>query len=237
MKSGNKFIIAAAISAAAFGAYADDAATLLKKKTPTSQNYVDTQVGTKQNKIPISGTNTGTPGTTVVTYTGTAGQIGERGIYDGSGNYNSGTDANKLATAGMVKGAISAIPTVETSKLVCANSPACTLWTIQDQTVHGSSGGSGSGNSGNNSCGLYDWAEVWIISGSGQAAYCNDDIISCDTGFSLMRYPFNEYASIASLVPANVTNSSQQLVLVDANDIVSCINSKGHCTAEARCVQ
>lgn len=198
-----------------------------------SKAYTDT----KQAKIPATGTNAATPGTTVVTYTGTAGQIGERGIYDGSGNYNSGTDANKLATAGMVKGAISAIPTVETSKLVCANSPACTLWTIQEQTVSGSSGGSsGSGNSGNNSCGLYDQGEVWIISGSGQGRYCNDDIASCDGSGVFLRADFlNDNTSVSSQVPANVTE--MQIVLGEANDFVSCINSKGHCTAEARCVQ
>ncbi len=194
-----------------------------------SKAYADT----KQVKIPATGTNAATPGTTVVTYTGTAGTIGERGIYDGSGNYNSTNDANKLATAGMVKGAISAIPTVETSKLVCANSPACTLWTIQDQTVHGSSGGSG--NSGNNSCSLYDPAEVWIISGSGQAGSCNDDIRSCDLGMMLNYNVLNDYMSVASQVPVNITQNNP--ALGDANDIVSCINSKGHCTAEARCVQ
>ena len=196
-----------------------------------SKAYADT----KQVKIPATGTNAATPGTTVVTYTGTAGTIGERGIYDGSGNYNSTNDANKLATAGMVKGAISAIPTVETSKLVCANNPDCTLWTIQDQTVHGSSGSSGSGNSGNNSCGLYDPGEVWIISGNGQGGQCNDDISSCDEfSGSLTNNPLSDY-SIASQVPVNITRMS--IFLGEANDFVSCINSKGHCTAEARCVQ
>ena len=113
------------------------AATVVSGAFAAGENVVSSKayVDTKQAKIPVTGTNSGIPGTTVVTYTGVAGQIGERGIYDGSGEY----EANKLATAGMVKGAISAIPTVETSKLVCANSPDCTLWTIQGQTVHGSS--------------------------------------------------------------------------------------------------
>ena len=124
--------VAAVVSAVA---YADDAATLLKKKTPTSQNYVDTQVGTKQNKIPVSGTNTATPGTSVVMYTGTAGTIGERAIYSGT-SYTSG-DANKLVTAASLNGTVAAIPSITTSKLECANDPDCTLWQISDQSVLG----------------------------------------------------------------------------------------------------
>ena len=50
--------------------------------TVTSKDYVDTEVGKKQNTIPVSGTNASTPGTTVVTYTNTAGTIGERGIFN-----------------------------------------------------------------------------------------------------------------------------------------------------------
>ena len=137
MKSGHKFIIAGVLSAVAFGAYAtDDAATLLAKKTPTSQNYVDTQVATKQNKIPAANTNSGTPGTSVVMYTGTAGTIGERGIYSGT-SYTSG-DANKLVTAASLNGTGAAIPTITTSKLECANpNDGCTLWQISDQSVLG----------------------------------------------------------------------------------------------------
>ena len=47
--------------------------------TVTSKDYVDT---TRQATIPASGTNSATPGDTVVTYTSTAGTIGERGIFD-----------------------------------------------------------------------------------------------------------------------------------------------------------
>ncbi|MBQ6736305.1 MAG: hypothetical protein IJQ90_02335 [Alphaproteobacteria bacterium] len=63
--------------------------------TVTSKQYVDT---TRQATIPASGTNSETPGETVVTYTSTAGTIGERGIYEGN-LYNKLTDANKLVTA------------------------------------------------------------------------------------------------------------------------------------------
>lgn len=136
MNTRNKFILAGALSAVAFGAYAtDDAATLLAKKTVTSKNYVDTQVATKQNKIPAANTNSGTPGTSVVMYTGTAGTVGERGIYSGT-SYTSG-DANKLVTAASLNGTVAAIPSITTSKLECANTPDCTLWTISDQSVLG----------------------------------------------------------------------------------------------------
>ena len=48
----------------------------------TSQTYVDNADALKQDKIPATGTNASTPGTTVVTYTGTAGTIGERELFD-----------------------------------------------------------------------------------------------------------------------------------------------------------
>ena len=71
--------------------------------TVTSQGYVDAAVATKQAKIPAAGTNAATPGETVVTYTENGnGTIGERGIYAGN-SYNENTDANKLATADVVK--------------------------------------------------------------------------------------------------------------------------------------
>ena len=46
----------------------------------TSKSYVDTQVGLKQDKIPATGNATGGTGTSVITYTSTAGTVGERGI-------------------------------------------------------------------------------------------------------------------------------------------------------------
>ena len=48
------------------------------ENTVASKAYVDT----KQVKIPAAGTNANTPGESVVTYTDTAGTIGERGIFD-----------------------------------------------------------------------------------------------------------------------------------------------------------
>ncbi len=52
--------------------------------TVTSKQYVDT---TRQSTIPVAGTNASTPGSTV-TYTGTAGQIGERGIFNPATDFN-----------------------------------------------------------------------------------------------------------------------------------------------------
>ena len=165
--------------------------------TVTSKDYVDT---TRQATIPATGTNSATPGDTVVTYTSTAGTIGERGIYDGSDDYDSSTDADNLVTAGAllqvtdeildtmpdlptgtagtvpvynihgelgsaergiydgsttynsstdadklvtaaalqdVQNSVENLPTIETSKMVCVDSPDCTLWSVVDQTVYG----------------------------------------------------------------------------------------------------
>ena len=113
--------------------------TSTDRKTVSSKAYVDTSVETRQEKIPAAGTNSANAGTTVVMYTTTGnGTIGERGIYDNPANYTAGTDANKLVTASALKGSVTNLPTMETSKLTCANQSAgCTLWTIVDQEVYG----------------------------------------------------------------------------------------------------
>ena len=69
----------------------------------TSQTYVDNADALKQDKI--------TAGTTgnVVLYNGTQNgqtQFSERAIYDGTNEYDSSTDANKLITAGAVDGMV-----------------------------------------------------------------------------------------------------------------------------------
>ena len=90
------------ISILAFGAIASVItinSVLATSSTVTSKDYVDAQDALKQNKIPATGTNASTPGDTVVTYTSTAGTIGERGIFDGTNGYDSSTDADKLVTA------------------------------------------------------------------------------------------------------------------------------------------
>ncbi len=110
--------------------------SVLADTTVTSKNYVDAEVAKKQNTIPVAGTNTANPGTSVVMYTNTAGTVGERGIYSG-GTYTAGTDANNLVTASALNGAVNNIPTITTSKLTCMDSPDCTLWTVADQEVYG----------------------------------------------------------------------------------------------------
>ena len=73
--------IGAIASVLALNAYATSS-------TVTSRDYVDAQDALKQNKIPVTGTNSATPGTTVVTYTSTAGTIGERGIFNKDTDYD-----------------------------------------------------------------------------------------------------------------------------------------------------
>ena len=130
-------------------AYAETTAT--DRKTVSSKAYVDTSVETRQAKIPAAGTNSGTLGTAVVTYTTTGnGTIGERGIYDNPSTYTANTDANKLVTASALKGSVANLPVMTTSKLTCANSPTCSLWTVQDQQVYGDENNNSNNNNSNN---------------------------------------------------------------------------------------
>ena len=130
-------------------AFAETTAT--DRKTVSSKAYVDTSVETRQAKIPAAGTNSGTLGTAVVTYTTTGnGTIGERGIYDNPANYTAGTDANKLVTASALKGSVTNLPTMETSKLTCANPGTCSLWTIEDQQVYGDENNNNNSSNNNN---------------------------------------------------------------------------------------
>ena len=135
-------IVAIFISMSAFAE-----TTQADRKTVSSKAYVDTSVETRQEKIPAAGTNSANAGTTVVMYTTTGnGTIGERGIYDNPANYTAGTDANKLVTASALKGSVTNLPTMETSKLTCANPDTCSLWTIEDQQVYGDENNNTSGN-------------------------------------------------------------------------------------------
>ena len=70
--------------------------------TVTSKDYVDAQDALKQNTIPATGTNSETPGDTVVTYTSTAGTIGERGICDADAEENDDCDNDNLVTRDFV---------------------------------------------------------------------------------------------------------------------------------------
>ncbi len=107
-------------------------------KTVASKAYVDTKIETKQLKIPAAGQPNVGAGETVMTYTATGnGQIGERGLYSDISNYDASTDGDKLITASALNATFTNLPTTPTTKLECANSPACTLWTIVDQTAYG----------------------------------------------------------------------------------------------------
>ena len=91
------YILAGIIAAITMGnAYATG------ENTVTSKSYVDARDELKQNKIPATGTNASTPGDTVVTYTSTAGTIGERGIFDGDALFNPEDNMDDLVTAGAV---------------------------------------------------------------------------------------------------------------------------------------
>ena len=119
------------------------------ENTVTSKSYVDAQDALKQNKIPATGTNASTPGDTVVTYTSTAGTIGERGIFNSETGYDNdgGIDEdheNDLVPAGEMSNYVghaldnfeNSLEPVRVVKTTCANSPTCTLWEMQDVIVH-----------------------------------------------------------------------------------------------------
>ena len=118
------------------------------RNIPTSVSYVQASVNTKQPKIPRAGTNSATPGTTVVTYTNAGGgQIGERGIYNAEAAYAADRDANKLVTANALNNSVTNIPTITTSKLTCANPGTCDLWTIDNtQQVYGNNNNNNNGD-------------------------------------------------------------------------------------------
>jgi len=107
-------------------------------KAVASKAYVDTKIETKQLKIPAAGQPNVGAGETVMTYTATGnGEIGERGLYSDISSYDATTDGDKLITASALNATFTNLPTTPTTKLECANSPACTLWTIVDQTAYG----------------------------------------------------------------------------------------------------
>lgn len=93
-----------------------------------------TALNGKQATIPATGTNSATAGTTVITYTGTAGQIGERGIYSDASSYTAGTDANKLVAASALNTVQTAVTALQNCTHTCASSDGgttpCDLITI-----------------------------------------------------------------------------------------------------------
>lgn len=93
-------------------------------KTITSKTYVDNQLATKQDKIPAVDTNT------VITHTGTAGEIGEKGIYDSNGDFVS--QYSSLVTAG---DANTGINNALENEFVCVDEDTdgtCLLWSVKN---------------------------------------------------------------------------------------------------------
>ena len=124
-----KILLSSMLSIVATGAFA-------VSSTVTSKDYVDDLVATKQVKIPAAGATGVGAGETIITYTGAAGTIGERGIYNDASSYDATTDADKIITASALRGAVSNISTTTTSKLTCYDND-CTLWNIGTQTAYG----------------------------------------------------------------------------------------------------
>ncbi len=113
--------------------------------TVTSKDYVDTEVGKKQNTIPVSGTNSSTPGNTVITYTDIAGTIGERGICnDPDEDYCNDGDLVTVNQLGEQIKRLDLQPITTTNRTCtewvanAAHTDAnCLLWNLVDQTVWG----------------------------------------------------------------------------------------------------
>ncbi|MBO4583207.1 MAG: hypothetical protein J5714_04105, partial [Alphaproteobacteria bacterium] len=85
---------------------------------------VNTKLATKQDEIPAKNTNK------VLTYTGTAGQIGEKGIYQDTGTYASQTDS--LIDAGTFN---AALKNGLDNEFVCAGyatTGECWLWSVDN---------------------------------------------------------------------------------------------------------
>ena len=149
------FLFATIASILSINAYAVSA-------TVTSKDYVDT---TRQATIPASGTNSATPGDTVVTYTDTAGTIGERGIFDwGTGwdrqnnEFVSGHETDLLAAGSIILDLVDIYDSVTEISDTVNNLPEktvtyktctewsgtphtdanCLLWNLSDSTVYGS---------------------------------------------------------------------------------------------------
>ena len=107
------------------GAFADTTPST-GDKTTTSKTYVTNQLATKQNKI-----GAGTNGS-VVTYTGTAGSVGQKAVYNESATYNSAA----LVEAGQVN---TAIQNGINGHVTCASldptdNTTCLLWQINSAT-------------------------------------------------------------------------------------------------------
>ena len=140
-------------------------------------------VETKQNKIPATGTNASTPGDTVVTYTSTAGTIGERGIYDGSTTYYDPTDRNKLITAraaqnGTQEATYNAVSQITSQNLESINVPSLTC-ANQDCTLYTVTTNAGIAHK-LYSCTAQTVATACPACGTGFLRACEDNICKCN---------------------------------------------------------
>lgn len=93
-------------------------------KKITSKTYVENQLATKQDTIPAVDTNT------VITHTGSNGEIGQKGIYDSTGNY--AEQQTSLVTAG---DANTGINNALENEFVCIDEDTdgtCLLWKIKN---------------------------------------------------------------------------------------------------------
>ena len=103
----------------------------LADSAPTSVGYVDSQISALQNKISAVDTNT------VLTRTNTAGEIGQKSIYDATGNYATQTDA--LVTAEVAN---AAVQNAIDSEFVCTEwldgaphtNENCFIYTVRNTT-------------------------------------------------------------------------------------------------------
>lgn len=99
-------------------------------KTITSKTYVDNQLATKQDKIRAIDDKT------VITHTGSAGEIGEKGIYDSNESY--ADQQTSLVTAG---DANTGINNALENEFVCVDEDTdgtCLLWKVKNQTEYAS---------------------------------------------------------------------------------------------------
>ena len=139
-----------------FGAFASVLTinSVMADTTVTSKTYVDT---TRQATIPAAGTNRNTPGSAVVTYTGTAGQIGERFICDADAEDNGYCNDDNLVTLDLLDSQISGLndqmdnfdnyvseqitnlPETTVTYKTCYQevNGECILWNLTDKYVYG----------------------------------------------------------------------------------------------------
>ena len=161
----------------------------------TSKSYVDT---TRQATIPAAETNIETPGVSVVTYTDTAGTIGERGIFnpetdfDGQNNTIAPGHEGDLVTAGIFPDVgqmynqiqeiqnnmpdFDDLPETTVTYRTCTEwldgaahtDQNCILWNLSDKNVYGKC-------ATNNDCSSVDCS--WR--GDGAWARCNNGSCQC----------------------------------------------------------